>query len=306
MKAAGVSAARLSAPLYRLGWSVTCRVPEAVVKPALDAIADQIVRRNGKGVQRLTSNLRRATAAGDATGTDVLTRRAMRSYLRYWGESFRLPRWSADEIRAKVLPENDDLLRDAYASGNGVVAALPHMGNWDLAGAWACVEGMPLTTVAERLKPESLYEEFLRFRQGLGMEVLPMTGGASPMPTLLDRVRHGGFVCLLADRDLSRNGIEVDLLGELARMPVGPASLAQQTGATLLPVTTAYDGARTRLRFFDPIEHRAGREGVRAMTADVADAFSRAIRDDPADWHMLQRVFVGDLEGPGRASAEGP
>ncbi|MFY0408464.1 phosphatidylinositol mannoside acyltransferase [Solicola sp. PLA-1-18] len=276
---------------YRAGWSVVSRLPERVVGPALDRIADRITRGDGKGVRRLAANLAVATGEDDPERLQQLTRAAMRSYLRYWGEAFRLPRWDADAVRAKVDLVDDHRLRDAYATGGGVVAALPHQGNWDLAGAWACAEGMPLTTVAERLRPESLYEQFVDFRQSLGFEVLPMTGGDAPMPTLLTRLRAGAFVCLLADRDLSRHGIEVDLLGRRASLPSGPAVLAQQTGATLLPITSAYDGAQMRLTFHEPVEHRPGRDGVAAMTQDVADAFSTAIRRDPVDWHMLQRVF---------------
>src|SRR5690606_7489485 len=116
-------------------------------------------------------------------------------------------------------------LRDAHAQGRGVVGALPHMGNWELAGAWSCAMGIPLTAVAERLEPESLYREFVAFREGLGMEILPITGGEPTMPTLTKRLQAGGFVCLLADRDLSRTGVEVELLGATAKFPRGPALL---------------------------------------------------------------------------------
>jgi KDO2-lipid IV(A) lauroyltransferase len=219
----------------------------------------------------------------------------MRSYLRYWGEVFRLPRWSPDDLRERVIPHEDHRMRDPLAAGRGVVAALPHMGNWDLAGAWACAEDMPVTTVAERLRPESLYRDFLRYRESLGMTVLPLTGGPPTVPVLEARLRAGGLVPLMADRDLSRTGITVPLLGAAAKLPAGPARLAQRTGARLLPVTASYDtDARMHLWFHEPVEVGAGQEGVQAATAAVADAFSTAIRRDPVDWHMLQRVFVGE------------
>jgi KDO2-lipid IV(A) lauroyltransferase len=218
----------------------------------------------------------------------------MRSYLRYWGEVFRLPRWSGDDLRERVVPHEDFRMRDPLADGRGVVAALPHMGNWDLAGAWACAEDMPVTTVAERLQPESLYLDFLRYREGLGMTVLPLTGGPPTVPLLEARLREGGLVPLMADRDLSRTGITVKLLGADARLPSGPAVLAQRTGARLLPVTASYDASSMHLWFHEPVEVGAGKDGVRAATAQVADAFSTAIRRDPVDWHMLQRVFVDD------------
>jgi len=291
---------RASAAGYHLSWAVAQRLPERVVDPLLRQAADRTTRLGGPGVRRLQLNLARAAGTDDPAEIEDLARAAMRSYLRYWGEVFRLPRWSAADVRARVRTEDEHRLRAAYASGRGVVAALPHMGNWDLAGAWACAEQMPLMTVAERLRPAPVYDEFVRFREGLGMTVLPMTGGSPPLPVLRTYLEGGGLVCLLADRALASSGAEVELLGETAKMAVGPAFLAQQTGATLLPVTTAYAGEAMRIRFFEPVEHRPGTDGARAMTQTVADAFGTAIADDPVDWHMLQRVFVRDFDAARR------
>ncbi|MGH3496943.1 MAG: phosphatidylinositol mannoside acyltransferase [Nocardioidaceae bacterium] len=292
-------AARLETWAYRAGWAVAKRTPERLVDPALRAVADQAWRRRGRGVRNLERNL--ARAAPETTGAALrdLSRAAMRSYLRYWGEAFRLPSWDPQMLRRRVIPHHTDRVGDAIASGRGVVAALPHMGNWDLAGAWACQEVAPLTTVAERLRPDSLYDDFVRYRASLGMEVLPLTGGPAPMSVLARRLREAQFVCLLADRDLSRHSVEVALLGESARMPLGPALLAQQTGALLLPVSTSYDTERPgvmHLWVHDEVPTRPGHAGLAAMTADVAETFGRVIRRDPADWHMLQRVFAADLD----------
>ncbi|MGH3482723.1 MAG: phosphatidylinositol mannoside acyltransferase [Nocardioidaceae bacterium] len=269
-------------------------MPERLVDPAIDRIADRAWARRGRGVRRLESNLARIEPMNDAALRD-LSRRAMRSYVRYWTEVFRLPRWSPAEIRAAVIPHHTDRVKDTLRAGRGVVAALPHMGNWDLSGAWACDDGMPLTTVAERLRPESLYDDFVRYRESLGMEVLPLTGGQPTMPLLERRLREGRFVCLLADRDLSRHSVEVSLLGEPARLPIGPALLAQRTGALLLPVTSAYEGRHMHLRVHEPVDVGGEPGAVEKATATVADVFSAEIRRDPADWHMLQRVFAADV-----------
>jgi phosphatidylinositol dimannoside acyltransferase len=286
----------LAAWAYRLGWSIVCHVPERLVAPTADRIADRIWARRGRSVRRLEANLARIEPMDDAALRD-LSRRAMRSYLRYWTEVFRLPRWTRDEIRDTVIPHHTNRVKDALRSGRGVVSPLPHMGNWDLAGAWACDDGMPVTTVAERLRPESLYGDFVRYRESLGMEVLPLTGGQPTMPLLERRLRDGRVVCLLADRDLSRHSVAVSMLGEPARLPIGPALLAQRTGALLLPVTTAYEGRHMHLRVHEPIDVGGGDSAIEEATASVADVFSAEIRRDPADWHMLQRVFAADL-GP--------
>ncbi|MGH3367690.1 MAG: phosphatidylinositol mannoside acyltransferase [Nocardioidaceae bacterium] len=282
---------------YGLGWGLTKRLPEAVAQAGFERLADQIWRRRGTGVRRLQANLRRVTPEAGAAELDDLSRAAMRSYLRYWCESFRLPVWSREQVLEGIVVHDEGILRDAYAAGRGVVIPLPHLANWDLAGAWACLTGMPLTTVAERLEPERLFRRFVEYRESLGMEVLPLTGGdGSSLRTLISRVRQGRLVCLVADRDLSTSGVEVSLLAAAARMPSGPAAIARATGAALIPATLAYDGPRLAITFHQPVVPVAGPDGVRAMTQSVADVFSQGIRAHPQDWHMLQKVFVDDLD----------
>jgi phosphatidylinositol dimannoside acyltransferase len=282
---------------YVSGWRLVRLLPEPVALGAFARVADSVHSRQGRSVQRLRANLARVHPDLDAEALEQLTRAAVRSYLRYWAESFRLPSWPMDDLvrRARIVGEH--FLRDAYAEGNGVVVPLPHMANWDWAGAWACATGMPLTTVAERLRPERLYDEFVAFRASLGMEILP-AGDPSTFPTLVERVRGGRLVPLLADRDLSRSGVEVRLCGEKARMPRGPAELARRTGAPLVPATLAYDGSDLVVTFHPRVPHREGEDGVVAMMQDVADLFTDAFRAHPADWHMMQRVFVADLDRP--------
>ncbi len=299
MSAAGE---RAGAAAYRLGWRLGARLPERVAYGLGDVAADVAWRRRGRGVLQLERNLARATPDHDADGLRTLSRAAMRSYLRYWVEVFRLPRWSPDDVLARIVLHDAERLTGPHAEGRGVVAALPHTGNWDLAGAWACAAGMPLTTVAERLRPESLYRDFLAYRASLGMEVLPLTGGGSSFRLLAERLRAGRFVPLLADRDLSRHGVAVELLDESASLPTGPARLAQLTGAPLIPITCDYappdaDGRRQmHLRMHPEVPLRPGPDGLVAMTAGVAAVFSQQVRAHPADWHMLSRLFLADLD----------
>jgi phosphatidylinositol dimannoside acyltransferase len=280
---------------YVAGWRLVRFLPEAAAHAAFRRIADGMFSRQGKAVRRLRGNLARVRPDLDPHELDGLTRDGVRSYLRYWCESFRLPDWALDDVVARTRTVDEHHLRGPQAAGRGVVAALPHMANWDWAGAWACGTGMPLTTVAERLQPERLYDEFVAYRAGLGMEILPLTGEQSAFPTLVERVRAGRLVCLLADRDLSRTSIEVDFCGVPARMPRGPALLARETGAPLVPTTLAYRGDDLEITFHPPVEHRPGPGGLTAMMQEVADAFGGAIRRDPQDWHMMQRVFAEDL-----------
>ncbi|UYQ61114.1 phosphatidylinositol mannoside acyltransferase [Streptomyces peucetius] len=291
---------RLTDALYGLGWGAVRKMPEPMAARLGRTIADTAWKRRGKGVLRLESNLARVVPDAGAEQLRELSRAGMRSYMRYWMESFRLPNWSREQIERNVRVQDSHHLIDGLAAGRGVVVALPHLANWDLAGAWATrTVGVPFTTVAERLKPESLYDRFVAYRESLGMEVLPHAGGAA-FGTLARRLRSGGLVCLVADRDLSASGVEVKYFGETARMPAGPALLAQQTGALLLPVTLWYDRAPAmNARVHPPVEvPEAGTraEKTSSMTQALADAFATGIAEHPEDWHMLQRLWLADLE----------
>ncbi|MBM7169394.1 phosphatidylinositol mannoside acyltransferase [Streptomyces sp. G44] len=299
---------RLTDALYGLGWSTVKKLPEPVAARLGRTIADTAWKRRGKGVLRLEANLARVVPDATPERLAELSRAGMRSYLRYWMESFRLPSWSPERIKDGVDVKDLHHLTDGLAAGKGIIVALPHLGNWDLAGAWVTTKlDIPFTTVAERLKPETLYDRFVAYREGLGMEVLPHTGG-SAFGTLARRLRAGGLVCLVADRDLSATGVEVKFFGESARMPGGPAMLAQQTGALLLPVTLWYDGPLMRGRVHPPVdvpETGTRAEKTSVMTQALADAFATGIADHPEDWHMLQRLWLADLEPPADGSAAG-
>ncbi|THA27315.1 phosphatidylinositol mannoside acyltransferase [Streptomyces sp. RKND-216] len=290
---------RVTDALYRAGWGGVKRLPEPAANALGRRIADTAWQRRGKGVLQLERNLARVVPDAPPERLRALSQDGMRSYLRYWMESFRLPAWSPERVRDSFVPDDIHHLTDGIASDRGVVLALPHLANWDLAGAWVTTHlGTPFTTVAERLRPESLYDRFVAYRESLGMEVLAHQG-AEAFGTLARRLRAGGLVCLVADRDLSASGVEVSFFGEAARMPAGPAMLALQTNSLLLPVTLWYDDAPVlRGRVHAPLEPPAAgtrREKAQAMTQAMADAFAHGIAAHPQDWHMLQRLWTADL-----------
>jgi KDO2-lipid IV(A) lauroyltransferase len=266
-------------------WRGVRRLPEGAAHALFRVAADILHRQNGGGVRRLRQNL--AVAAPDAD-LDALTRRAVRSYLRYWCEAFRLPAWPIDDLVARTRTVGEHHLRDAYRT-TGAVVALPHTANWDWAGAWACATGMPVVAVAERLQPARLYDEFVAFRHSIGMDIIPADGPGA-VDQLAAYLGDGRLVCLLSDRDMSRTGLEVDLLGRRARVPAGPAVLARRTGAALVPASFAYSGRDMEMTFHAPVPHH---DDPGRMMQVVADAFTAGIRAHPEDWHMMQRVFVG-------------
>ena len=221
---------------YAAGWRIVRAMPETLARNVFDAGARYAAR--GGGPEQLRKNLARVIGTTPAEVPDALMRASVASYARYWREAFRLPTMNQAALatrldRVFIGAEN---FADAHRGGRGAVIALPHSGNWDMAGVWLAQNYGTFTTVAERLTPESLYDRFIAYRESLGFEVLPLTGGPRPpMQILAERLRANRFVCLMADRDLTRSGVQVNFFGEPTRLPAGPARLAIETGAPLHP-----------------------------------------------------------------------
>jgi phosphatidylinositol dimannoside acyltransferase len=298
---------RLISAAFGVGWTLVCRLPESWMHAAFMAGADIAWRRQGHGVQVLEGNLIRVLGP-DANGKQLrtLSRQVMRSYARYYLEVFRIqviPRErliSHDALHMEGRANFDRSL-EYLKNGRGVIYALPHMGNFEQAGAWAVANGAgSFTAVVERLKPDSVYERFLKFRQGLGFEVVPTKGGPHPFGVLAQRLRAGKLACILADRDLSDTGIEVDFFGEKALMAAGSAVLAVRTGAALVPVACWFigdSGWGTHVYEEIPVpEQGTDKEKVAVMMQRLASVFEQAVREHPENWHMLQRLFVADLD----------
>lgn len=294
---------------YAAGWSVVKAAPRGLTERAFRAAADAAVVRNGGGARQLRKNLRRVVGPqASELRLDALVGAALRSYSRYWLETFRLPKLDRQEVvaRTDTYTEGREHLDAALAAGKGAVLALPHAGNWDVAGLWLVAHSGPFVTVAERLRPESLFERFVAYRRSLGFEVLPLgRHDPSPMGRLAQRLRENKVAALVADRDLSRNGVPVQFFGEPTRMPGGPAMLAATTGAALLPVSLWFtDDGGWGQRIHPPLEVPTGRlrDQVPALTQSVADVLASGIAAHPADWHMLQPLWLADL--PARPDRE--
>jgi lauroyl/myristoyl acyltransferase len=287
---------------YRLGWGAVRRMPERAAYATFEQLADLTVARGGTGVQRLRANYARVRPELSGIELDALVKAGMRSYLRYYCEAFRLPDRTAEELRASVRVEGDGPVREQLRLGRPVLCFLGHLGNWDLAGAWGARELGPVVTVAERLKPEAVYADFLAFRESLGMTILPLTGGPDVFAELRGHLTSPVVMPLLADRDLTARGIEVELCGHRTSMAAGPAALSLATGVQLFPVSIHYEPEpgsdwrhRIVIRFHEPVEPPGSgttRAKATALTQACADVLGAAIREHTQDWHMMQRVFL--------------
>ena len=286
----------IAAYAYFAGWRIVRWLPEQTAYRLAYVAADFLTKRNGKNVSRLRSNLRRTKPDITSLDLDLLVFDAMRSYMRYWCDTFRFPDWSPERVRETVTVTNEHLLIDAIAAKTGVIVSLPHAGNWDHAGAYFCAKGIRLVTVAERLKPEKLFLKFLEYRQAMGMEVLPLDGRV--LGALAQRLRQGALVALVADRDLSRTGIDVEFFGGPSRMPAGPALLALKTNAPLITAFVSYTESGIHIDFKLIILPSGGSEAekVSEIVQMTAKHFEEGISEHPEDWHMLQRIWTdGDF-----------
>jgi phosphatidylinositol dimannoside acyltransferase len=285
---------------YAAGWRLVRAMPEMVARNTFGAGAQYAAR--GGGPEQLRKNLARVLGVAPAQVPDGLIRASVASYARYWREAFRLPTMDL-EVLGRELDEvsiGHENLAAGLAAGRGAIIALPHSGNWDMSGVWMVYKHGTFTTVAERLKPESLYRRFIAYRESLGFEMLPLTGGdRSPYEVLAERLRANKIVCLMAERDLTRSGVQVDLFGEPTRMPAGPAKLAIETGAALLPTHSYYLRDTMVTQVHPPLDTSSG--DVAVVTQKLADNFARNIAAHPADWHMMQPQWLADLSDERRA-----
>lgn len=289
---------------YAAGWRMVRALPEPAARRLFAFGADIAVR--GGGPPQLCRNLARVLGTAPEEVPDQLIRESLRSYARYWREAFRLPTLdhAALATSGRIEIAGLDRVAAAMAAGRGVVLVLPHSGNWDIAGMWLVQHYGSFTTVAERLRPESLFRRFVAYRESLGFEVFPLTGGEQPpFRTLAERLRDGRVVCLLGERDLTGRGVPVTFFGERTWLPAGPVRLAQEVGAVLLPVHCWFTtDTRGREGWGNAVGEPLDTSGeLGAVAQRLADCFATGIAAHPADWHMLQPLWESDLTARQRA-----
>jgi len=280
---------------YLLVWRIIGILPEKIAYGLANQVSDYLFKKNGKGVKRLQSNYARVQPTLNPESLTALTKDGMRSYLRYWIDTFRLNKWSSERIISTTTVTNEHLLRDPIASKQGCLVVLPHAGNWDHAAAYFCSTGINLTTVAEKLKPEQIFLKFLAYRESIGIEVLHTE--EKVMPTLLSRLSAGKLVALVADRDLSKNGIEVNFFNGVAKMPSGPARLILDSKSVFISAFIRYtkDGIHIEFQNIGPIPTEGSmEEKVEKLTQLMADNFASGIKSSTVDWHMLQRIWIDE------------
>ena len=221
------------------------------------------------------------------------------AYGRYWLEIFRLPyEVERGTIMQYFDAEGYEHIEAALEHGNGVVLALPHLGGWEWAAAWMAGLGHHMLAVVEPLEPPELREWFEAQRESYGLEIVAL--GDDVSARVLKALRDNRIVCLLSDRDLTGDGVEVEFFGEKTTLPAGPATVCLRTGAALIPTAVYFGPGRTHHAVIGPplpVE-RAGRlrDDIARITQEIAYVFEERIRRAPAQWHLLQPNWPSDRE----------
>ncbi len=293
------------------------RIPESVGRGIFSLAGTVVGLSNIGGVLQLRRNYRRIDPTLTGWKGRLASAEAMRSYMRYYYEAFRLRVLPPERILQRVTISGDERLRAEFAAGNSVTGALMHAGNWDLAGAWAHLDLAPIHTIVEKLEPEEMFENFLEFRRAIGLTVYPLVRGGGALRSLERDMQEGVcFTPILADRDLASSGVEVTLAGHTAMVAPGPALLAQRLGCPIYPIYSSYkkvspararvSGTRWEMHLdvakpvypattpdSDPDERS---RDITRMTQEWVDNLTPFLKAHLTDWHMLQKVFVDDLD----------
>jgi len=304
--------------ILKVASAATRVLPLSVLNPVAAAVASRVgPRMMPDKAAMLGRHLRRvgdhSTGAGDRNqepGQPAATVGAgFGSYARYWVESFRLPSVGLRQLDRGFSFIGYEHIEQVRASGIGPVLVLPHLGGWEWAAAWlGRVAEVPVSAVVERLEPDDVFEWFKNLRASWGVEVIPL--GPDAFGRIVRAVRDGSIVCLLVDRDIGGNGVEVEFFGERTTLPVGPAVVASRTGAPILPTAVFFSGPQRICRVGAPIyadarfapDERAlsdatrlqGRERHQALTQRMATELERLIEQAPEQWHLLEPNWPSD------------
>ena len=282
---------------YRSAEWLAMSLPERTGRRVFETLG-RVAHRRLHGVRAtVAANQARVLGAEPSDARlDHATREAFELYARFWFDAFRIRTMPEKEFNERIVVIGVENIDRALEAGKGCVCALPHMGNWDAAGHWFGANGYRIAAVAEELRPPRLYDLFLRHREELGMRIVGLTKEGHVGQQLKQLLSENWMVALVADRDLTGRGTEVEMFGATRRVPAGPALLSISSGAPLVvcPVYTRDDGWEVRIE--EPLEiERTGviREDVAALSRLMAERFERAIAAKPTDWHMFQPAWDG-------------
>lgn len=267
---------------------------------ALAGLAGEAWFRSAPGRRRLVAaNLARVCAATGRPTSGRAFRRLVRGafihHARYYVELLRAPQYRVERIGRHVTVKDWDRHLATLRSGPAVIVSA-HLGNFEPFGTFFAAHGFEAIAPIEEIEPPELFE-FLSARRGAGrgVKLVPLRRARRPM---LEVLRRGGIVALIADRDLSGTGFVVSFFGHPAPMPTGPASLVALTGANFMTASSLRVGpdrfvGRGELVEWQPSGDR--RRDIEELTRLMASRFERDIGAAPEQWWGAFQPIWRDL-----------
>ena len=290
----GPSHARSAYLTYRSLSTALQLFPQLVADAIAVAAGDLMWRLDRSRRPLVRANLRRVLGPGVSDAElGRAVRQAYCSYARYWVESARLATIRPTEVLRRISVDGFERVLQAVDEGRGAILALTHTGSWEIGGYWLTLQGLPLVTVAEPVEPRELFEWFTAQRELMGLTVLPL--GSSTSGQLVAALRSNRVVGLLCDRDIFRNGVEVEFFGEKTTLPGGPAVLSLRTGAPVFPVGVFQEpgGMHRGIIWPEVAFERSGdlRSDVAGLTQVLAHELEHVIAWAPTQWHAFQPIW---------------
>jgi lauroyl/myristoyl acyltransferase len=247
------------------------------------------------------ANAQTAAAARDPRAMDRLVRAAFGHYVRGYLESAVLPVYGSPARLEHVQADDWAVAAQCFPPGKSgplIIVGL-HFGAIEIPALWATKTlGARITGPMETIGDAGLQAYFERARAQSGINVIPARGAATELRAALERKE---MVALVADRPVGGVGSSVELFGAPARLPAGPAVLADETGAPAWLIATrrvGWSDYRSRIEQIVPAAatpDESRRDRLGAFMEAEARAFERAIADAPEQWWTIFFPIWPDL-----------
>jgi KDO2-lipid IV(A) lauroyltransferase len=237
-------------------------------------------------------------AASDPNALERLVRSAYRHAVRYYLDMIRVPALGEQLLRDRLVVETPEVVERAFAGGRPVIFVGLHFGAIELPALYLARRTGRISTVPmETLADPALQAWIIRTRSRAGLRIVNLAEARRELGAALER---GESIGLVADRDLTGNGVPTQLFGAPARLPAGPAVLALEGEAPIFvtAVRRTADGEwRGRLREVPLPAEGPRRERVSAVLDGIAAAFEDAVALAPDQWWTVFYRIWDDLPG---------
>jgi lauroyl/myristoyl acyltransferase len=217
-----------------------------------------------------------------------IARRAFQNYGRMLTDFLLVGSLNREELLRRVTIDGLDHVDSALAKGRGAIMAVPHMGSWDMAGAYAGALGYQISAVTERF-PGSLNDAVVSTRQRFGLDVITM--GRSAVRAIIRALEANAIVALLCDLEQGP-GVTVRFFGRHAVVPGGPAAIALKTGAPLIPACQYVTSPGHHHVHLDPPLAWTSGETKEGLMQRVVSRFEDFIKERPDQWYAFRPMFT--------------